>query len=704
MYQPPIKINKGKFLKKNKPDPTSRELAESVGGVAGLVFELKQLQSDVVETVDTKLTEIEKTTTASVKKIDDKVSEFEKTAIGLIKDVQALPHLKGDPGKDADEQKIADYVMSKFPKPLDTSKLTKDILAQVPKLDTKALTKTILEAIPENKASLKIIQEKFEVDPMSVIEKIMALPEGKFKLKTSQVDGLQQTMEAFRSQLGRGYLHGGGDTVAAGTNITITTNSAGQKVISTSGGATGVTSFNTRTGAVTLTSGDVTTALGFTPGTVSSVASADSSITVTNPTSTVDLAVVKSPKLTTARNIAITGDLAWNVNFDGSANVTAAGTLTTVNGNVGTFGSATQVVQVTVNAKGLVTAASNITVTPTVGSITGLGAGVATFLATPSSANLAAAVSDETGSGALVFATSPTFTTNFLVAGSSSGTTTIQATAAASGTLTLPAATDTLVGKATTDTLTNKTLDNSIVTGDLSIYFGSNIRTQDNTSGKSFSLSAYDLTDTALNPLITLTNGTVASLTIAPTGSSLVNITASNLSISGDSEGLDFSGTGDHLIQSSAGNLLFGTCSILGVTDASNASSGYIGEIISSSVASGSAVSLTTTVVATVTSITLSAGDWEIYGSIAFSGGAVTATQSQGFFGTASGSSSTGRDLAKNTVSAGVGSSVSSDLTMAMPTYRVNITTPTTYYLKANSTFTIGSATTYGTIEARRMR
>ena len=43
--------------------------------------------------------------------------------------------------------------------------------------------------------------------------------------------------------------------------------------------------------------------------------------------------------------------------------------------------------------------------------------------------------------------------------GSSSGTTTVQAAASASGTLTLPAATDTLVGKATTDTLTNKTYD-----------------------------------------------------------------------------------------------------------------------------------------------------------------------------------------------------------------------------------------------------
>lgn len=43
--------------------------------------------------------------------------------------------------------------------------------------------------------------------------------------------------------------------------------------------------------------------------------------------------------------------------------------------------------------------------------ISGLGTGVATFLATPSSANLATAVTDETGSGALVFATSPTLVT-----------------------------------------------------------------------------------------------------------------------------------------------------------------------------------------------------------------------------------------------------------------------------------------------------
>lgn len=54
---------------------------------------------------------------------------------------------------------------------------------------------------------------------------------------------------------------------------------------------------------------------------------------------------------------------------------------------------------------------TNCTGLPVSTGISGLGASVATFLATPSSANLAAAVTGETGSGALVFATSPTLVT-----------------------------------------------------------------------------------------------------------------------------------------------------------------------------------------------------------------------------------------------------------------------------------------------------
>jgi hypothetical protein len=62
--------------------------------------------------------------------------------------------------------------------------------------------------------------------------------------------------------------------------------------------------------------------------------------------------------------------------------------------------------------------ASSLTLTSPLGvasggtGISSFGAGIATFLGTPSSANLAAAVTDETGTGALVFGTSPTFTTS----------------------------------------------------------------------------------------------------------------------------------------------------------------------------------------------------------------------------------------------------------------------------------------------------
>jgi hypothetical protein len=62
--------------------------------------------------------------------------------------------------------------------------------------------------------------------------------------------------------------------------------------------------------------------------------------------------------LTTPRTISVTGDLAYTSgSFDGSANVTGTGTLATVNSNVGTF------TKVTVNGKGLTTAASQASLT-----------------------------------------------------------------------------------------------------------------------------------------------------------------------------------------------------------------------------------------------------------------------------------------------------------------------------------------------------
>lgn len=73
---------------------------------------------------------------------------------------------------------------------------------------------------------------------------------------------------------------------------------------------------------------------------------------------------------------------------------------------------------------------TNATGLPVATGISGLGTGVATFLATPSSANLAAALTDETGTGAAVFATSPTLVTPALGTPASGIMTNVTGTAA----------------------------------------------------------------------------------------------------------------------------------------------------------------------------------------------------------------------------------------------------------------------------------
>jgi hypothetical protein len=63
---------------------------------------------------------------------------------------------------------------------------------------------------------------------------------------------------------------------------------------------------------------------------------------------------------------------------------------------------------------------TNCTGLPVGTGISGLGAGIATFLATPTSANLDAAVTDDTGTGTLVFSNTPTLVTP--VIGAATGT------------------------------------------------------------------------------------------------------------------------------------------------------------------------------------------------------------------------------------------------------------------------------------------
>jgi hypothetical protein len=80
--------------------------------------------------------------------------------------------------------------------------------------------------------------------------------------------------------------------------------------------------------------------------------------------------------------------------------ITLSGTVTS-SGNL-TLGGTLSNVNLTTQVTGTLPVANGGT------GITSLGTGVATWLGTPSSSNLALAVTDETGSGSLVFATSPT--------------------------------------------------------------------------------------------------------------------------------------------------------------------------------------------------------------------------------------------------------------------------------------------------------
>ena len=90
------------------------------------------------------------------------------------------------------------------------------------------------------------------------------------------------------------------------------------------------------------------------------------------------------------------------------ADAAAQGTVTSVDVSGGTTGLTTSGGPVT--SSGTITLAGTLAVANGGTGITSFGTGVATFLGTPSSANLAAALTDETGTGVAVFGTNPTLT------------------------------------------------------------------------------------------------------------------------------------------------------------------------------------------------------------------------------------------------------------------------------------------------------
>jgi hypothetical protein len=103
------------------------------------------------------------------------------------------------------------------------------------------------------------------------------------------------------------------------------------------------------------------------------------------------------------------------VNGTVGATTPAAGAFTTLSASstLGVTGVATLGAGAILNTPASVTL-TNATGLPIGTGVSGLGTGVATFLATPSSANLRSALTDETGTGSAVFATSPTLVTPVL--------------------------------------------------------------------------------------------------------------------------------------------------------------------------------------------------------------------------------------------------------------------------------------------------
>lgn len=147
---------------------------------------------------------------------------------------------------------------------------------------------------------------------------------------------------------------------------------------------------------------------------------------------------------------------------------------------------------------------------------------------------------------------------------------------------------------------------------------------------------------------------------------------------------------------------IVGSQSAQGVATNSNATAGYPGEYLEVSVPSGSAVSLTTATPADVASVQLTAGDWDVYGNIAFL--------------VAAGTSITGLDGWINTSSATLpnGSNHGANIALRLPfttgaaqiipvgAIRLSLASTTTAYLSTQAAFTVSTLAGYGTVWARR--
>jgi hypothetical protein len=200
---------------------------------------------------------------------------------------------------------------------------------------------------------------------------------------------------------------------------------------------------------------------------------------------------------------------------------------------------------------------------------------------------------------------------------------------------------------------------------------------------------------------VTTNANSTGAITSVGNATSLGSFTSANLSAALTNE----TGTGVAVFGTSP---QITTPDIVGVTDASNASAGSLGEFQSVVVELASPVALTNNTLANVTSKSLTAGDWHVCGNFGLTGAATT-TVTYAYAGLNSTSATlptsatdqTNKNYAGVAIFGGVGnSSVSS----VPPCRRFNISATTTIYLVAQVGFAVSTTSAYGKIEARRWR
>ena len=138
-----------------------------------------------------------------------------------------------------------------------------------------------------------------------------------------------------------------------------------------------------------------------------------------------------------------------------------------------------------------------------------------------------------------------------------------------------------------------------------------------------------------------------------------------------------------------------------------NASAGNLGEYLSSNVPVGSAVSLTTGTPANVTSLVLTAGDWDVSGNVAFTpGGTTTSTQQKVWISATSATLPTqpnagGESWGAANPAAGMAAII---LPVGPMRFQVPNGSTTNVYLSAIAAFSVSTMTVNGFFRARRMR